>query len=91
MQLCRDGTAVGLFLSRHDDEIFAVEQNAEIVLCDELPGLGSHIHPVLRFPVWISIRPDDELGNSVNKAFMPCVTVPDSGPVWNAHPCGFGS
>src|SRR5215468_7405134 len=89
MQLFCDGAPIGLLLLRHNDKILSIEQNAEVAFGDELSGPSPYIHSVLSLPVRISIWPDDQLRRSINKAFLPFVTVLDLGPVRNASPTGY--
>lgn len=86
MQLFRDRAAVRLFLSEHNHETITVEQDTEVVLCDELPGRTSDVQAVLCFPVWIPVRSDDDLGEPVDDSIMPIQTVADLGSVWNTYP-----
>lgn len=75
------------FFSRHDDEVFTIEKNAEVVFCNQLPEWDSDIQSILRLSVRIPVRPDHKLGHSVDNSVMALVPMPDLDAVRNANPC----
>jgi hypothetical protein len=85
-KLFRDITAIGLFLSHHDDEIVTAEQDTQIIFCYQLPGGSSDIHSVLCLAVGVTIRSAHELSQAVDNALVAFVAVLDSGAVGNAYP-----
>lgn len=86
MKAFRDIATVRSFLPGHNDEVFAVNQNAEFVFRDQLPGRNSDVQPILRLPVRIPIRPDNKLSQSVDKPIVAFVPMPHLNAVRNAYP-----
>lgn len=90
MQLYCDRATVWLLLPNHDHEIVAIDEDAEIVLSGESPDRTADVQTVLCFSVWIPVRPRDDLGETIDMAVIPFVTVPDFRAVWNTYPSGGG-
>jgi hypothetical protein len=87
MKTFRDVTTVGSFFSRHDDEVFTIEQNAEVIFRHQLPEWDSDIQSILRLSVRIPVRPDHELRHAVDNSVMALIPMPDLDAVRNANPC----
>ena len=86
MQLQCDRATVGLFLSDHDNEIVPIQQDTEVILCDESAVGATDVQSILGFPIGVSIRSNDDLREAVDVAVISFVAVPDFGPVWNTDP-----
>jgi len=62
-QVRSHGPTIGFLLfPYHYYQTVVIEQDGEVLLRYQLPGRDSDIHPVLRFPVGIALRPFDKFG-----------------------------
>ena len=89
-RLC-DSTAIGCLLSKHDNELFIVDQNRQVPLGDELPIRCPDIHAILRLSVWIPVGSADDLSESIDESDMSFMPVLDLCAIRNADPGSGGS
>ena len=80
---------VGSLVAQHNDEVFVIDKDAEVVLDDQPAGRDPDIHSILRPAIRIPIGPDNDLGQSINDSFKPFMTVLYPDAVRNADPCCF--
>ena len=83
-QLLCDGTTIELFVLAHNDEVFGIEQDAEVVFSNELSGGHPDVYSILCLSVRIPTRPRGKFGEPIDESIMSFVTMPDHGSIRNA-------